>query len=181
MKDTNLPQKQFIETLQKHNLELTEQCKELFVSLKEKDELITSYIHALRGRIFEIQKLVDISMLSGDNNALMSEKVKKWIISYHSLQNYPALGINIQELTNMCCDNVITYLKKAYPTLNNDELTICSYICLNFSSDQIRYILDYKHEHSLYNKRHKIKCKIESESQRELDAILKELITSRLY
>ena len=181
MKDTGQPQKQFIEMLQKHNLELTEQCKKMFTSLKEKDDLITCYANALRSRVFEMQKIVDISMLSGENNALISEKIKKWILSYHSLQSYPPLNINIQELTNMCCGNVITYLKEKYPSLNNDELTICSYICLNFSSDQIRYVLDYKHEHSLYNKRHKIKCKIDNESQRELDVILKELIISRLY
>lgn len=179
MKNFNLSQKKFLETLQKHNADLIEQFNQQLLLMEKKDSLLALYSQALRGKILEMQKIVDISMLWEGNHSLMSEKIKKWILSWHTMQKNVPFGVSIQDIANMCSGDIIDYLKETYPNLNQDELDICAYICLNFSSDQIRYILDYKHDHSLYNKRHRIKCKIEDESQRELDVILKDMIKER--
>lgn len=180
MNPTDLSHVHLIEALQKHNTELMAQYQQYFLVLQQKNVLIARYITALTDRIFEMRKIVDIALLSGNNQRLAYEKIQRLVISLYNEKHTSLLNVSIQELANLCANDIITYLKDTYPALNHDELNICSYICLNFTSDQIRYILNYQNEHSIYNKRHKIRCKINNCSQKELDVILKDMVKERL-
>lgn len=176
MKTANQPHEFMIEMLKKHNDELQQMCKRQAEALLEQQTQIEGYVQALKDRMADIRKIVDIAILSGDNPDLIHKKIKKWITAYSDL-SYSNLTYNtVQQLADMCCKNIISYLREKYPELKNDELTICAYICLDFSSDQIQYLADYKHINSLYNKRHRIKCKLGAQLFLELDAILKEMI-----
>lgn len=178
MKTINQTSNSMITMLQKHNRELQITCKRQAEMLDEQQRQIEMYILLLKDRLADIRKVVDIAILSGDNPHLAHQKMKHWIIS-HSNIAYNRVARNlIQQLADICCKGIISKLRETYPPLRNDELTICAYICLDFSSDQICYLGKYKNINSLYNIRHRIKCKLGKHSSWELDVILKEMISN---
>lgn len=75
---------------------------------------------------------------------------------------------------------IISFLKKEYPELTADELSVCALTCLGFSSEVSRYLMQMSNPASFYNMRSRIRRKLrnadcETTLDRQLESIVEEL------
>lgn len=98
----------------------------------------------------------------------------------HDGREIPGFLSYIQPLADYRCYGIISFLKKEYPALTFDELSVCALTCLGFPSDVSRYLMQMSNPASFYNMRSRIRRKLrrsdsETTLDRQLESIIEEL------
>lgn len=68
---------------------------------------------------------------------------------------------DLQYIVNQKYYGIIDYLKSAYPELNKHDLDLCALMCFGFSQAGICYLYDYSDLGSFYNKRSRLRRKLQ--------------------
>ena len=67
---------------------------------------------------------------------------------------------DLNSLTDLLSNGIMTYLKNGYPDLTKYELSYCALICLGFTQESIRLLMNHRNINSVYTLRTKIRRKI---------------------
>lgn len=67
---------------------------------------------------------------------------------------------DVMAMADIYCNGIISYLINRYPDLTRYELTYCSFICLGFTPESIRILLNHTNVYSIYTLRTKIRSKM---------------------
>ena len=67
---------------------------------------------------------------------------------------------DVMAMADIYCNGIISYLIDRYPDLTRYELTYCSFICLGFTPESIRILLNHTNVYSIYTLRTKIRSKM---------------------
>lgn len=110
---------------------------------------------------------------SGENQLLLMKKLRKiFSVKLSGIQGLPAF---LPTLSNRYCHGLEGYLKKTYPLLNQTELDFCCLLAMGLSSADISFAYGFDHPATFYNKRYKIRKKMDISPSSDLESHLRNL------
>ena len=139
--------------------ELENRCRELEINIKTVNSDNTSHlISLLYGRIKNLQDLTELAHIHQSNPARFYSEFKERLkVSRNTDTDFMD---DINALTDLLSNGIMTYLKNEYPDLTKYELSYCALICLGFSQESIRLLMNHSNINSVYTLRTKIRRKI---------------------
>lgn len=111
---------------------------------------------------------------SGENTALLTKRLKKNFSFRNS--NIHTLAGQITPISDRYCHGMLSRLKKKYPLLNQSDLDFCGMLSIGLSSAEISLAYGYDHPATFYNKRYKIRKKMNLPASTDLEEYLRGLI-----
>ena len=106
-----------------------------------------------------LREIADATSLSGDNPQLLLTKMRRYLFSDPSANPHSVVG-RMRSLADLHCNGVISTLEKSHPKLQEEDLTLCSLICLRFSPISIQKIYSQSNPGSYYNRRSRLRRRI---------------------
>ena len=160
-------------------------CSLLFVKivhLRNQIRSLLTHINALEfGDTRAIDSVVTVILeimtslaASGENSALLMKRLRKNFSFRNS--NIHTLAGQITPISNRYCHGMLTRLKKKYPLLNQSDLDFCGMLSIGLSSAEISLAYGYDQPATFYNKRYKIRKKMNLPASTDLEEYLRELI-----
>jgi tetratricopeptide (TPR) repeat protein len=110
----------------------------------------------LTNKMLHIQKIVEYLFLYENNSEEFKNKVGTAVVQAERDEYFG----DLHEVVNGKYAGIVDYLKEQYPTLSDDELNICCLICFGFNNTQMGILFGYKNPNSIFNKRHKLRKKL---------------------
>lgn len=142
-------------SLQKKYTELEEQFENLHGKESEKSRRLFAALH---NRLQSLQKILELACVYEGNAEVFYEKIRKHL-KIENNKSGKAFD-DLFDITNLYYNDIIIYLQTNYPKLNQDDLTLCSMICLGFTPQQTRLIFNHTNSYSIYTKRSKLRSKL---------------------
>lgn len=137
-------------------------------------------MNALSCRVEAVKQVMDIASLSGTNANLLYSKIQHYINAPHHGTN---LAKNMTIVANLLCYGLADYLRDNYPKLSENDIEICALLALGFPAHSIENMYNYSNTNSYYNRRARIRKKINLHETTNLEptllAIIKELKEQR--
>ena len=139
--------------------ELENRCRELEINIKTVNSDNTSHlISLLYGRIKNLQDLTELAHIHQSNPARFYSEFKEHLkVSRNTDTDFMD---DLNALTDLLSNGIMTYLKNEYPDLTKYELSYCALICLGFTQESIRLLMNHSNINSVYTLRTKIRRKI---------------------
>lgn len=110
---------------------------------------------------------------SGDNPVLLMKRLRKsFSIKISKSQTMVTV---LPALSNRYCYGLSDYLRKRYPLLTQLDLDFCSLLAMGLSAADIDFACGYDHPVSFYNRRYKIRKKMDVPQAVDLEAYLRNL------
>ena len=109
---------------------------------------------------------------SGNNGQLLYRRVRRY---FSGGQAEWTFGAGARALANVYFDGLATYLEKTYPTLTPSEIQMCCLIALGATPSCISLACGYEHHVTFYNKRTKIRKKMNLETSESFEGHLTKL------
>lgn len=131
----------------------------------------TRFVDAVVDVILEIMTSL---AAGGENTALLTKRLRKNFSFQNS--NIHTLAGQITPISNRYCHGMLSRLKKKHPLLNQSDLDFCSMLSIGLSSAEISLAYGYDHPATFYNKRYKIRKKMNLPASTDLEEYLRELI-----
>lgn len=131
----------------------------------------TRFIDSVVAVILEIMTSL---AASGENSALLTKRLRKNFSFQNS--NIHTLAGQITPISNRYCHGMLTRLKKKHPLLSQSDLDFCGMLSIGLSSAEISLAYGYDHPATFYNKRYKIRKKMNLPATTDLEEYLSELI-----
>lgn len=121
-----------------------------------------------------IQEIMTSLAASGENSVLLTKRLRKNFSFRNS--NIHTLAGQITPISNRYCHGMLNRLKKRHPLLNQSDIDFCSMLSIGLSSAEISLAYGYDHPATFYNKRYKIRKKMNLPASADLEEYLRELI-----
>ncbi len=115
--------------------------------------------------------------ISGENPALLMKRLRKSFSI--KISKSQAMITVLPALSNRFCYGLGDYLQKRYPLLTRLDLDFCSLLAMGLSAADIDFACGYDHPVTFYNRRYKIRRKMNVPQEVDLETFLKDL-TSQL-
>ncbi len=110
---------------------------------------------------------------SGDNPVLLMKRLRKsFSIKISKSQTMVTV---LPVLSNRYCYGLTEYLRKRYPLLTQLDLDFCSLLAMGLSAADVDYACGYDHPVSFYNRRYKIRKKMDIPQSVDLETYLRNL------
>lgn len=110
---------------------------------------------------------------SGENQVLLMKRLRKsFSIKPSSVQS---LSSFLPALSNRYCHGLENYLKRLYPLLSQPELDFCCLLAMGLSAADISFAYGFDHPATFYNKRYKIRKKMDIPPSSDLESHLRNL------
>ena len=126
------------------------------IELHITNTLDNEIISGIKLRINFIKNLLDMAYVTENHPEKFYNKFKE----FTKTLNLEHSGSDLIFIANKTNNGIINHLKESYPTLTEKELLYCSLICLGFSPNAIRMMLNHQNTTSLYNTNSKINNKL---------------------
>ena len=126
------------------------------IELHITNTLDNEIISGIKLRINFIKNLLDMAYVTENHPEKFYNKFKE----FTKTLNLEHSGSDLIFIANKNNNGIINHLKESYPTLTEKELLYCSLICLGFSPNAIRMMLNHQNTTSLYNTNSKINNKL---------------------
>lgn len=156
----------FIERLQRAEEELKEKMSR---QLHEKDGKLKDFF---RLRVEMIKEFVEFSQKYANNPEKLRYKFQR-TISTDSFS--PTDWALLLEGVNITGNGIISYLKKNYPELTEENLHYCALICAGFETDELAVLWDVNNT-SIYKRRTRLRQKLNLPQNQDLKKYFDELI-----
>lgn len=105
-----------------------------------------------------LRNIIDTVLLSGGRaDVLMRDFRSRLIVD---IDNDKSLVKDCRLFADLRFNGLAAYLERHYPTLNKQEILLCSIISLGLPSDNLRGLLGHGHAGSLYNRTTRIRKKL---------------------
>jgi heme exporter protein D len=105
--------------------------------------------------------IMDCISLSPENATLLHSKVRSYFLT--TLRDKGNVFYEMDYLADKCQCGLITRLKEEHPSLTKDDVMLCSLISLGFPTHAIATIFRLTNEMSIYNKRERLRTRLEME------------------
>ena len=102
--------------------------------------------------------ILDNLAISGDNSQLLARKLERAIFSTDADDR--GLLASVEKLADFYYCGIAVYLKENCPSLSDDEVRMCCFICMNLPNHSLQYLFGYGNSASLYTQRSKIRHKL---------------------
>lgn len=83
---------------------------------------------------------------------------------------------DLQYIVNQKYFGIIDHLKARYPDLNKHDLDLCALMCFGFSHAGICYLYDYSAQGSFYNKRSRLRRKLQLPQNQKIEDFIRQQI-----
>ncbi|MBO4769007.1 MAG: hypothetical protein IKX03_02090 [Bacteroidales bacterium] len=113
---------------------------------------------AVEGVIGITREILDNLAISGDNPQLLARKLKRAIFSTDGDDR--GLVASVEKLADFYYFGIAGYLRENCPSLSDDEVRMCCFICMNLPNHSLQYLFGYGSTAYLYNQRSKIRHKL---------------------
>ena len=107
-------------------------------------------------KIRYIQEIVDYLLLHENDPEKFKKKVRTAIIEAKKDEYFGEL----HEIVNSKFYGIADHLMSNHRSLSPDEITLCCLICFGFSNNQISILFGHTNSNSVFNKRHKLRRKL---------------------
>lgn len=139
--------------------ELENRCKELEINSRTANSNnIPRFISLLHNRIRNLQSLTELAHIHQNNPGRFYSEFKEQLKV--SKNTYTEFMDELYSMTDLSCNGIMTHLKNEYPDLTKYELSYCALICLGFSQESIRILMNHNNINSIYTLRTKIRKKM---------------------
>lgn len=149
---------EYVNEVQSHYADLRIKYNNIIKNMNVQDVKSQALFGILDNRIRGLQLVLDLASRYGSDPGkfyihfknhlkLMSGKTSK-------------LTEDIIAIANLSCYGIITKMEELYPSLSHHELCYCGFICLEFSSENIRILYNHTNTYSIYTMRSKIRSKL---------------------
>ena len=139
--------------------ELENRCKELEINSRAANSNnIPRFISLLHNRIRNLQSLTELAHIHQNNPGRFYSEFKEQLKV--SKNTYTEFMDELYSMTDLYCNGIMTHLKNEYPDLTKYELSYCALICLGFSQESIRILMNHNNINSIYTLRTKIRKKM---------------------
>ncbi|MBO7323212.1 MAG: tetratricopeptide repeat protein [Bacteroidales bacterium] len=139
--------------------ELENRCKELEINSRTANSNnIPRFISLLHNRIRNLQSLTELAHIHQNNPGRFYSEFKEQLKV--SKNTYTEFMDELYSMTDLYCNGIMTHLKNEYPDLTKYELSYCALICLGFSQESIRILMNHNNINSIYTLRTKIRKKM---------------------
>ena len=139
--------------------ELENRCKELEINSRTANSNnIPRFISLLHNRIRNLQNLTELAHMHQNNPGRFYSEFKEQLKV--SKNTYTEFMDELYSMTDLSCNGIMTHLKNEYPDLTKYELSYCALICLGFSQESIRILMNHNNINSIYTLRTKIRKKM---------------------
>lgn len=102
--------------------------------------------------------ILDDMSLSGDNPQLLARRLRRSILSEEKEDE--SLVSSIQKLINYRYYGIADHLREICPELTEDDINMCSFICMSLPNHSLQFLFEYSNSASLYNHRSRIRRKL---------------------
>nr|HPK30478.1 hypothetical protein [Bacteroidales bacterium] len=137
---------------------------------KEADEEYLA--QALNNVIQMVIGIMDCISLSPENANLLHSKIRSYFLT--TLRDRNNIFYEMDYLADKCQYGLISRLKEEYPSLTKDDVTLCSLISMGFPTHAIATIFRLTNEMSIYNKRERLRTRLEMAEGANLKDFLEE-------
>lgn len=105
-----------------------------------------------------LRNIIDTVQLSGGRAEVLMRDLRSRLVV--EIDNDKSLVKDCRLFADLRFNGLADYLERHYPTLNKQEILLCSIISLGVPSDNLRCLLGHNHAGSLYNRTTRIRKKL---------------------
>ncbi len=114
------------------------------------------------GKVIDLSRFIlDNLAISGENPQLLARRLQKAIFAKEEEDGENGLVASVQEIANYYFYGIADHLKEEHPDMNEDEVRICCFICMDMPNHSLQYLFGYGSTAYLYNQRCRIRRKLE--------------------
>lgn len=119
--------------------------------------------------------IMDCISLSPENATLLHSKVRSYFLT--TVRDKNNIFYEMDYLADKCHCGLISRLREEYPSLTKDDVMLCSLISMGFPTHAIVTIFRLTNEMSIYNKRERLRTRLEMEEGLNLMDYLEDKVT----
>ena len=113
------------------------------------------------GKVIDLSRFIlDNLAISGENPQLLARRLQKAIFAKEE-DGENGLVASVQEIANYYFYGIADHLKEEHPDMNEDEVRICCFICMDMPNPSLQYLFGYGSTAYLYYQRGRIRRKLE--------------------
>lgn len=152
--------------------DLTNQYADMKRHLDIRNERELKVSKAIEERLSGLHRLIENA--STAKPAAFIKEFKKYV-SVNTNSKYALF--DLQYIVNQKYFGIIDHLKARYPELNKHDLDLCALMCFGFSHAGICYLYDYSDLGSFYNKRSRLRRKLQLPQDSKIEEFIRERIS----
>jgi len=152
-------------------MRLREKISQQLRNKRADDERLSKTLNKVMQMVIGI---MDCVSLSPENATLLHSKVRSYFLT--TLRDKSNIFYDMDYLADKCHYGLITRLKEEHPLLTKDDVMLCSLISMGFPTHAIATIFRLTNEMSIYNKRERLRTRLEMEEGSNLTDYLDEKV-----
>lgn len=148
-----------------------EELQKQLESSDKKNEILQG---ALNRNFSSLDEFLTVASAAENNPKLFKEHFDRFFNISVNKKNH-MLG-DLLDVVNENYHHIIDHLRQQYPTLIYEELALCALICMGFSSSSIGVIFGNTKSTSIYNRRYRLRKKLNIPPDMQIERFLNERI-----
>lgn len=157
--------------IKRREMRLREKISQQLRNKRADDERLSKTLNKVMQMVIGI---MDCVSLSPENATLLHSKVRSYFLT--TLRDKSNIFYDMDYLADKCHYGLITRLKEEHPLLTKDDVMLCSLISMGFPTHAIATIFRLTNEMSIYNKRERLRTRLEMEEGSNLTDYLDEKV-----
>jgi len=157
--------------IKRREMRLREKISQQLRNKRHDDEKLSKTLNKVMQMVIGI---MDCVSLSPENATLLHSKVRSYFLT--TLRDKNNIFYDMDYLADKCHCGLITRLKEEHPSLTKDDVMLCSLISMGFPTHAIVTIFRLTNEMSIYNKRERLRTRLEMEEGSNLTDYLDEKV-----
>lgn len=162
----------YLENAKENYAKLASRYQRIKEESSKNDEKTLRFLQAFESRLGQMRDIMDIAYTTESKPAHFHNKFKEYINAGSREKN---AFEDLQYVVNEKYCGIIDYLKQHYPLLTKSDLDFCSMLCFGFSANSIRLIYGHTNLDSIFQKRSKLREKMDIPPHIQLDPFIQKL------